>query len=718
MLPLTRILISLLFTVTLTATLSAAGQRQPRIHQIDSSTIANKSELRIENDVTSATTHHISPVESVAWRVDGWVTGSELYKAYLDPSKSCRDPYPFSVTEINMPMYFTGPTVIYVSVDVEDAFHSAPNCPWPDSVLAISSDYAIPIAKAGLYNIRVPLDQAVVVNGPFFAGFFIGNAVDSSAGVALVTDNNPSALCRSYNIWDEQIGFVDLLNNPLWNFPGELMIGAGGYPGGGNQPLEPEPQVRILSPCSGQQLFREEAIWAHEFSGSNIIEYVVFEYATSGKFIELGRVYDDTRPLPDGSNATDHGYSIQWDFSFLAEGTVALRVTAYDTLGRYASDDISVYIEPTPPTPRIIAPVSTSDFCSEVDILISCCDENLRRISLYHQEAATDYTVGIEPLNQFHYGDDNGEFGDSNLAENGEFGDYYSGPVAAAMALCLWNSRGYTSLTETESKTAAFDHLVEDLAARFLTRQKSGTSHEYLYRGLLDFSADNNQALILERCCQPDYAALRIKLQEEQKAVLIAVGGLRIVWLAVDGFSGWKQSDGSYLVAVANPISGKTEMCAMRDHPAGSRLKLAGQWQPIELLVSIGVANWAVDRHFIGSDSEESDGWSFLWRPDSLAAEGRHFIRAESIDGVGIKHYQTVILNHDCSAFFTPGDYNGDGAASIIDLLYLSEFIISNGPHPVGGALRADANGDSHSNVTDLVYYINYLYGAAGSPAH
>ncbi|UCE25531.1 MAG: hypothetical protein JSU74_05650 [Candidatus Zixiibacteriota bacterium] len=715
-----KIVVLPVFVLSFASTLYAASQRQPRIHQIDSATIANKSELRIENDVTTTTTHHINPLKNAVWRVDGWVTGSELYKAYLDPSESCQDPYPFSVTEINMPMYFTGPTVIYVSVDVEDAFYSAPYCPWPDSVLAISSDYAIPIAKAGLYDIWVPLDQAVVVNGPFFAGFFIGNAVDSSTGVGVLAGNDPSALCRSYNIWDEQIGFIDLLNNPLWSFPGELVIRAGGYPGGGDRPTPPEPKVTILSPCDGQQVLREANIWAHESSGTDIIEYVSFEYGVSGEFIELGRDYNNVRPLPGSAENSDFsgGYNFQWNFSHLEEGTITLRVTACDTLGRCASDEISVYVEPTPPTPRIIAPANTGDFCSEVDILISCADEDLRGISLYHKKAVGDFSAGIQPLDQAHYGDVNGNPHDGNSVERGEFGNCYSGPVAVAMALGLWYNRGYISLIDTESKTATFDILVEELATRFLTRQKSGTSHEYLYRGLLDYGAGHDEPLTLERCCRPDYATLRIKLEEEQKAVLLATGETGADWLAVDGFSGWKQDDGSYLVSIANPATGKIEWCAVRDYGAGSQLKLAGVWHPVEALVSIGATDWHVNRQLIGTDTDQSDGWSFYWTPDDLETSTRHFIRAESIDNTGIKHHNTVVLNYDCSTFFIPGDYNGDGAASIIDLLYLSEFIMNDGPQPVGGALRADANGDSRSNITDLVFYINYLYGDAGSPAH
>ena len=60
-----------------------------------------------------------SSVDSLAYRMDGWVSGNELYKAYIDPSLQCANPYPYKIYAISMPMYFAIATSITASVDIE-----------------------------------------------------------------------------------------------------------------------------------------------------------------------------------------------------------------------------------------------------------------------------------------------------------------------------------------------------------------------------------------------------------------------------------------------------------------------------------------------------------------------------------------------------------------------------------------------------------------------
>jgi len=53
--------------------------------------------------------------------VSHWLLGNELYKSYQNPGLSCDGPYPFTVEEIYMVLWFDYATTIYVSVDVESA---------------------------------------------------------------------------------------------------------------------------------------------------------------------------------------------------------------------------------------------------------------------------------------------------------------------------------------------------------------------------------------------------------------------------------------------------------------------------------------------------------------------------------------------------------------------------------------------------------------------
>lgn len=165
----------------------------------------------------------------VSWRIDGWVFGNELYKAYLDPGAACTGGYPFEVSEIHIIMAFDSATPLNVSVDVEEATEASPGCNAPGSLLVMSSEYQNQVPEGGLYDVGIPLDEPYQVNGPFFGGIFISNLIDQTVGAAVTTDTIPTP-CTSYNIWDETIGFIDLVNNQYFDFPGRLVVYAVGTP--------------------------------------------------------------------------------------------------------------------------------------------------------------------------------------------------------------------------------------------------------------------------------------------------------------------------------------------------------------------------------------------------------------------------------------------------------------------------------------------------------
>ncbi len=683
----------------------AADKRVIHTARLDSSLTATKKEIRVRPDSSTSVLPQNHPADSTRWLVNGWVTGGELYKNYIDPSLSCDDAYPFFIHQVNMPMYFAQPTSIFVSVDIEDVYYSSAECPWPDTVLAISLDYQILIPEAGLYDLWIPLDEPLAVTGPFFAGFFIGNTMDTAVGACVVTNSDTTASCMSYNIWDERFGFVDLLNNGVCEFPGQLCLYVSGRAGGKDVRAEPEPELKILAPTDGQQVFGETTVWAYECSGSRIIDYVTFEYASPDGWVEIGHSFNGSRAMREGLSAAPEtgSYSQRWSFAALDEGYCTLRVTAHDTLGRSGSDEIRVYLEPTPPTPAIVSPKGCSNFCSGIELRASCPDDDLTRMRAYHKAGDNEYSAGIHPLNQSDYG---------------EYGSYYSGPVAAAMALQMWAERGCSSLTETPGGNYSVAWLVEDLAHHFNTRKNGGTCDGELFDGLLKHNTEHGSPLVFTARHLPRYSAIRTRLEEEEKAVLLALSGSPAQWIAVDGFLGWVSDEDSYFMAVCDPGSGTKKICPIRDTFGGAELKLYGQWQPIELMITIGARDWKVARTLIGEDSDDTDGWSVAWTPDDLPAPSCHFIRVEAIDRMGMTDYHTIILNHDCSQFHVAGDYDGDGLANIVDLAYLADFVADRGPEPVGGQIRADANGDNRINVTDVVYYVNYLYGAAGPPCH
>ncbi len=709
------VIISSLVLLLLVAQTNADQRKEAKLVRIGD---LPSQDIRIRPSLATADSCVVRHDSGMVWKIDGWVTGNELYKGYLDPAASCEGPYPFAVTEIVMPIYFFGSTPMGVSVDIEGVDNTQPGCPFPGNLLAISSEYQVQIPGTGLYEIWVPLDSPYVVNGPFFAGFFISNALDPADSPAVIIDDI-SVLCTSYNIWDESIGFVDLNNNEFWNFPGRLVLYAVGFPGG-NGGYQPAPALTFVAPGNSDTLFGSVDLWAWDTSGSEIIDYVSFECSSGGGYSEIGRDYDGLRPLRDGVNnpGSGDGFSFNCYFSSVSEGIHTLRATAYDTLGRSSSDSITVYIEPTPPIPTVTSPPNGSDFCTPLELLMTTSDEDLSFIQVFKREAQTDYSAGMVTLDQSTLGDANGNPGDGNHAANGEFGDYYCGPVAAAIAIKLWFDRGYEQLMKQGFDILPIDTVAERLAEKFETRENLGTYDENLLQGIKDYSVTHGNHLSFEYQRNPDYFLLRAWVEEEEKAVIIGLGGTPGVWLAVDGFSEWQQPDGSYLVRVSNPLTGTMINVPMRNNLSINEVYFNGGWQRVDLMMSLMANDWTVSRSFIGADFSGADGWSLPWTPFGLTEDNPYFFRSVGQDAGGLYGSQVVLFRYNCSQSYTPGDYNNDGDANILDLDYLLQFIALDGPPPVGGAGRADANCDNNVNIADVVYYMNYLFGTAGTPCY
>ena len=220
---------SLPLFVVVQSTIAAETKKLPVLHRVGNIPVGK---LQAGTALSSADTCIVRHDAGIKFRIDGWIIGNESYLSYLDPEASCDFAYPFTVTEINMPMAFDSATPLEVTVYVTEVDSSNPSCPVPGSLLATSSVYNFTVPDTGLYDIWVPLDPPVVVNGPFFAGFFIGNTFEAAVNPGLITDNIP-AECVSYNFWNTAIGLVDLDTISIgdFSFPGRLVLYARGFPG-------------------------------------------------------------------------------------------------------------------------------------------------------------------------------------------------------------------------------------------------------------------------------------------------------------------------------------------------------------------------------------------------------------------------------------------------------------------------------------------------------
>ncbi|MBK7143094.1 MAG: hypothetical protein IPH75_13555 [bacterium] len=701
---------------------SAATRPKGQVERVQPSNFITLQAGHMLQSFTAAEACTAASIDEIVYRMDGWVIGNELYKALIDPAADCASPYPYTVTAVNMPMIFDAATTVTVAVDIEEAVTLTGGCRVPGNMLAISSDYTVTVPAAGYYNIWIPLDEPIAMDEPFFAGFFIGSTL--TVGAAIVIDDNPQA-CHSYNIWDTTVGFVDLCNFPPefgseYNFPGRLAMEVAGITGGsgGNHPA---PAISLLSPVDGSTLMGSSEVWADETSGSEIIDYVSFEYLRNGVWTEFGRDYDGTGPLRSGVAAAEagNGYSVAWNFSSVPEGAVSIRARAVDTLGREASAQIAATLEPTPPIARIISPDPGDDFCSPLSVLMQSTDENLTGVQLFMQHGALNYSSGLTTLHQQMLGDVNGNGSDGNSIANGEFGNYYSGPAVGAIAAKKWYDRGFTTIMRSGFTTLTMVQVAESLAVLMQTRANLGTTDELLFSGLKQYAYTKGDEFDFGLRRSPNYWQLRTWVEEEQRVVMLGLGGMPSYWVAVDGFAEWEQPDGSFKIVIANPVnSGAPQTVSIRVNGPISEVYVNGSWHTIDIAISMTAKGWSPTREAVGMDLNGANGWSVNWVPEGLSEDNLYFFRSVAVDATSLEGYDAILVNYSCEGTLGPGDYDGDGSVNLSDLSLLILFLTDGGTPPSGGSGRADANCDGVINIGDIVYYMNFLLGNAGAPCY
>jgi hypothetical protein len=530
--------------------------------------------------------------------------------------------------------------------------------------------------------------------------------MDPASAPAVVTDNNPVP-CHNFNVWDESIGWVDLNTNDYWleydgsdwMFPGRLVMWVVGVPGGGGS--DPEPQLSFVSPHPDNTCFGSLDLWAAETAGSGAIDYVVFEYAEGPGYVEIGRDFDGASPLRDGASSVqaNTGFSLNWDFSGLGEGSRKLRATVVDTLGQSSADSVTVYLEPTPPRPEFTSHTNGQDFCGEQAIDLSCFDENLSYVELKLKQASPSYAAGV---------------GTFTVAGQGT---HLVGPAAAALAVKLLYDRGYADLMKEGLRIYSLTEMVNVFDTTFDAADNGGSYDENVVLGLNSYYHNKGDILEIGYQRNPTYYDIRRAVEDEEQAAIIALSGDPGTWLTISGFSGWP-GDGAYYLSVSDPLTGTIRNVEIADVYGGSTVNYEGTWQKIDLMVTMLPEGHSVTRSTIGADFNSGDGWGVNWTPSGLTPDGLYFLRAVGTDATGLSASSTVLMRYACTQTTVPGDYNDDAQANLADLYYLVNFITSGGPEPVGGPERADANGDGYVNLADVVYYINYSFGSGSPPVN
>jgi len=63
------------------------------------------------------------------------------------------------------------------------------------------------------------------------------------------------------------------------------------------------------------------------------------------------------------------------------------------------------------------------------------------------------------------------------------------------------------------------------------------------------------------------------------------------------------------------------------------------------------------------------------------------------------------------------GDANGDGKVTILDVIYIIDFLYNNGPMPIPTPEVGDVNSSGDVNINDLAYLLRYLYYSGSAPS-
>jgi len=693
-----------------------ADKPTPLVQRLSSTTPVHISPSDIAPLFRASDTCTVNLADAPAWYIYPWVIGDELYKAYQDPGVTCEGPYPFTIEYIYLPLVYLETGTVYISVDIETANMTDPSCPKPGSLLTISPFYELPLEN-NFYMITVPLDTPVVVNGPYFVGVYFGNAGNPQAA-AVVTDEAP-APCASYNDWGE--GYVDLDTVHTEEgdkvFPGRLIIYSGGTTGGSGGP-QPAPAAEIIHPIYNQALGATVDLWANDAAGSDIIDRVSFQFLSGASWFDIGYDDEDDPVLRNGvtPSGAGNGLSYKWNTGGLTEGNYRLRAIVRDTLGRADSAEVPVTIDPTPPIPEIVEPEPGQNICNGITASITCTDEDISYVSFEAKAIPNDFTVPLTVVDQQLGGDVNGIPDDGNLVANGEYGDYCSGPAAAAMAFKYWYNKGYIYILKEGSQVLTDFQLMARLYSAMKIRDNLGAYDEELVAGLGSYILTHGDQLRVKVNRSPMIEDLLGWTADNEYIVMVGLSGDPGVWMTAAGSVGLVDGNGYYTIKMANPITGTIDAHSVKMEAGKLWMLYDAVWSEIDILVGIVAWDWSVSRQSVGVDAVGADGWSFNWNTASLSEDSVYFLHVVVYDQAGHQGYASMPLYVDCTADGIPGDVNHDGAVNAADIVFMTNYLYLNGPPPPSGYAALDVNCDSSIDLSDVVYLFNYLFNGGPIP--
>lgn len=650
-------------------------------------------------------------VGSSYWAVDNWLAGDELYKVYQDIDLLANDcTYPFYVTAVAIQLQTLYSGTLYLQADIEALdVTSTDACPFPGEILGMSGEESYEIPDAGNYLLVVVFDEPILVDTAYFAGMYFG-AGASDLGPSLVTDNDPY-LCVSWNDWGQ--GWADLISNPYFNFPGNLVMFSYGY--NADDPSPSSGPAMIYSPRDSSTVGANVDLYAADLIDTVSYDKCRFEYYGPSGWTLIG---EDTSPditLRNSSTATttQPGYYQSWNTSGLVEDWHPVRAIFYSAGSEVSGDTIDVYVDSTPLEPEIQNPALYDNVCDTITLKANVVDEDATIVQFELRTMSDTTSMNWPLLDQFDYGDVDGNPGDGNSYADGEYGDFYNGPTILTSMFKYFADQGYSDIMMIDSDSKSVDDMVEACADSINVRDRFGSEDDNFISHVERHIEAQGRQFRVETVSSIDPEWIIYATAYRKGLVLLGITDPMGYWLGLSEFVLPDDQSDSIECRVYDTRNAAYLQSVLSLSPS-PKIEYNGSMCAIDRAIAVYPRADTTYRIIIGGDYNPSDGFSYFWDASSRP-KGPYMLAAVAIDAANHVSESICAFRLKCESDYLPGDANASGALDIDDIIYLIGYIFQGGPAP-NPIETGDNNCSDAVDVDDIVYLIAYIFQGGPSP--
>ncbi|HUV01894.1 MAG TPA: hypothetical protein VMW67_00315 [Desulfobacteria bacterium] len=422
----------------------------------------------------------------------------------------------------------------------------------------------------------------------------------------------------------------------------------------------------FVTPSNRSLVYNNVTLWAGEATGGEV-SYAMFWYSADGvNWTYIGIDDDGSEPTVGGElvNASDwgDGWRVYWNTSGIEEGVYSIKVDMYG-LGGIGTAQIDVYVDPTPPVPRIHEPFDEDVVHGTVQLSVNTTDENVSWVLWEYANKTEYYEKGVDEKIQFNY---------CRNISGKDLSAVCCGPTAAASCLKYWAEHGYPNITR--NGTINQSELVERLA-RLMRTDGNGTSVSNCKKGIdnylkecgygysnphgltVDIETDTNKL---------NFTRYRNELEANRENVLWAYKWNHNTssckwrnghWVVGKSVNNTRSGNVSHEVDIMCPTYGNVSNVRMYDNGTFYRPDVGWRYPSAMVTVSEKGSFEDPDWVEIANVTDPAGGWAALW--DTLeVANGYYFIRVTLVDETGNDGKDIIVVKVENAplAFFDTGE--------------------------------------------------------------